>query len=45
MSALAADPGPLYLALAGYEHEWPADFEAFVARELVGRDGAFGARL
>jgi DNA-binding NtrC family response regulator len=29
----------------GYEHEWPADFEAFVARELVGRDGAFVARL
>ena len=45
MSALAADPGPLYLALAGYEHEWPADFEAFVARELVGRDGAFVARI
>ena len=29
----------------GYEHEWPADFEAFVARELVGRDGAFVARI
>ena len=44
MSALA-DPAPLHLALAGYEHEWPADFEAFVARELVGRDGAFVARI
>jgi len=31
--------------MAGYEHEWPADFEAFVARELVGRDGALVARL
>jgi len=40
------DPGqPLHLALAGYEHEWPADFEAFVARELIGRDGALVARL
>jgi DNA-binding NtrC family response regulator len=39
-------PGqPLHLALAGYEHEWPADFEAFVARELIGRDGALVARL
>lgn len=36
---------PPHLALAGYEHEWPADFEAFVARELVGRDGAIVARL
>src|SRR3990172_1020404 len=45
MSASAAEPGPLHLALAGYEHEWPADFEAFVARELVGRDGAFVARI
>jgi DNA-binding NtrC family response regulator len=36
---------PLHLALAGYEHEWPADFEAFVARELIGRDGALVARL
>jgi DNA-binding NtrC family response regulator len=44
MSA-TAEPGPLHLALAGYEHEWPADFEAFVARELVGRDGAFVARI
>ena len=42
----ATDPGqPLHLALAGYEHEWPADFEAFVARELIGRDGALVARL
>ena len=41
----AANPGPLHLALAGYEHEWPTDFEAFVARELVGRDGAFVARI
>ena len=40
------DPrNPLHLALAGYEHEWPADFEAFVARELIGRDGALVARL
>jgi len=37
--------GFLHLALAGYEHEWPSDFEAFVARELVGRDGALVARL
>jgi DNA-binding response OmpR family regulator len=37
--------GPLHLALAGYEHEWPSDFEAFVARELVGRDGALVTRL
>jgi DNA-binding NarL/FixJ family response regulator len=36
---------PLHVALAGYEHEWPADFEAFVARELVGRDGALVVRL
>jgi CheY-like chemotaxis protein len=36
---------PAHLVLAGYEHEWPADFEAFVARELVGRDGALVARL
>ncbi len=40
-----AESEPLRLALAGYEHEWPADFEAFVARELVARDGAFVARL
>jgi len=45
MTAFAAEPAPLHLALAGYEHEWPADFEAFVARELVGRDGAFVARI
>jgi DNA-binding NarL/FixJ family response regulator len=38
-------PEPAHLVLAGYEHEWPADFEAFVARELVGRDGALVARL
>jgi len=44
--AAASNPGqPLHLALAGYEHEWPADFEAFVARELIGRDGALVARL
>jgi DNA-binding NtrC family response regulator len=44
--ALTTDAGhPLHLALAGYEHEWPADFEAFVARELIGRDGALVARL
>jgi DNA-binding NtrC family response regulator len=36
---------PPQLALVGYEHEWPADFEAFVARELVGRDGARIARV
>jgi hypothetical protein len=36
---------PLHLVLVGYEHEWPADFVAFVARELVGRDGALVARL
>ena len=36
---------PLHLVLAGYEHEWPADFEVFVARELIGRDGALVARL
>ena len=36
---------PLRLALAGYEHEWPPDFEAFVARELISRDGAFVVRL
>ncbi|HSD28206.1 MAG TPA: hypothetical protein VLL75_12955 [Vicinamibacteria bacterium] len=47
MSARATDlpPEPLRLALAGYEHEWPADFEAFIARELVSRDGAFVVRL
>jgi hypothetical protein len=45
MGASAAEPGPLHLVLAGYEHEWPGDFEAFVARELVGRDGAFVARI
>lgn len=36
---------PPHLVLASHEHEWPADFEAFVARELVGRDGALVARL
>jgi len=35
----------LHVALASYEHEWPSDFEAFVAGELVGRDGALVARL
>jgi DNA-binding NarL/FixJ family response regulator len=35
----------LHLVLTGYEHEWPADFEAFVACELVARDGAVLARL
>jgi DNA-binding NarL/FixJ family response regulator len=46
MSTPGTDPRPsLHLALAGYEHEWPADFEAFVARELIGRDGALVARL
>jgi DNA-binding NarL/FixJ family response regulator len=38
-------PEPPHLVLTGYEHEWPPDFEAFVARELVGRDGALVARL
>lgn len=38
-------PEPMHLAFAGFEHEWPSDFEAFVARELVGRDGATIARL
>jgi DNA-binding NtrC family response regulator len=38
-------PEPMSLAFAGFEHEWPADFEAFVARELVGREGATVARL
>jgi DNA-binding NarL/FixJ family response regulator len=46
MGVHTIDPGePPHLVLAGYEHEWPADFEAFVARELVGRDGALVARL
>jgi DNA-binding NtrC family response regulator len=46
MGSTATDPDhPLHLALAGYEHEWPPDFEAFVARELIGRDGALVARL
>jgi DNA-binding NtrC family response regulator len=46
MGVPATEPAhPLHLALAGYEHEWPADFEAFVARELIGRDGALVARL
>ncbi len=36
---------PQHLVLTGYEHEWPADFEAFVARELIARDGALVARL
>lgn len=38
-------PHPPHVALAGYEREWPAAFEAFVARELIGRDGAVVARL
>ena len=36
---------PQHLLLTGYHDEWPADFEAFVARELVARDGALVARL
>jgi DNA-binding NarL/FixJ family response regulator len=36
---------PQHLVLAGYQHEWPADFEVFVARELIERDGALMARL
>jgi DNA-binding NtrC family response regulator len=40
-----AAPGVVHLALVGYEHEWPPDFEAFVARELIARDGAFVVRL
>jgi DNA-binding NarL/FixJ family response regulator len=43
--ATDSQPDPLPLALVGYEHEWPGDFEAFVARELVARDGAFVVRL
>jgi len=43
--ATDSQPEPLRLALAGYEHEWPADFEAFIARELVARDGAYVVRL
>lgn len=39
------DDNPMHLAVAGYEHEWPVDFEAFVARELIGRDGALVVRL
>ena len=39
------DSGTMHLALAGYEHEWPPDFEAFVARELIARDGALVVRL
>ncbi len=35
----------MHLAVAGYEHEWPVDFEALVARELIGRDGALVVRL
>jgi DNA-binding NtrC family response regulator len=38
-------PEPQHLVLTGFEHEWPADFEAFVARELIARDGALVARL
>jgi DNA-binding NarL/FixJ family response regulator len=46
MAAPPIPPGERqHLVLAGYEHEWPSDFEAFVARELVGRDGALVARL
>ncbi len=36
---------PQHLLLTGFEHEWPTDFEAFVARELIARDGALVARL
>jgi DNA-binding NarL/FixJ family response regulator len=35
----------LHLAFLGFEQGWPADLEAFVARELVGRDGATIERL
>jgi DNA-binding NarL/FixJ family response regulator len=35
----------MHLAVVGYEYEWPVDFEALVARELVGRDGALVVRL
>jgi len=46
MGPTPAEPRhPFHLALAGYEHEWPSDFEAFVARELIGRDGALVARI
>lgn len=40
----SAAPEPLYVALAGDEHEWPADFEAFVDRELVAQ-GTLVARV
>jgi hypothetical protein len=36
---------PQHLLLTGHEHEWPVDFEAFVARERIARDGALRARL
>ena len=36
---------PQHLVLTGYAHEWPPDFEDFVARELVAREGALVARL
>lgn len=31
--------------IGGYEHEWPPAFEAFLARELVGRDAVDLVRL
>ena len=36
---------PRRLVIGGYEHEWPPDFEAFLARELVGRDAVDLVRL
>jgi len=45
VGALNDPDDPQHLLLTGYEHEWPADFEAFVARELIARDGALVARL
>jgi hypothetical protein len=34
-----------HLPRTGHEHEWPADFQASVARERMARDGALPARL
>jgi DNA-binding NtrC family response regulator len=43
-AAVLADE-PMHVALVSYDYEWPADFEAFVAQDLVGRQGALVARL
>lgn len=44
-STTQRDGNAMHLAVAGYEHEWPVDFEALLARELIGRDGARVVRL